>query len=846
MDDPSPNLTTGPRTLHRTQASRALKSTTKVAFPATDQSSMLPPTIRPPKLPSPKYRLPHDRAQPPPITVYPFSYLKASTMDGIWGNMSSERAAVHGIDGRTVDREWIRDRILTFRDLAEVMLQVARTKFECIERDWSVEETALNHAIELVLAAGFGPQELSIIDMQTMTAVAMDDAIEIAGLYIRARNPAFPVSITRPNVERIINYLRGDPNAYTKGPMHPLSCEQARSMSIGTASRQPTLSTSSASSTLVSTASSNTSSSGRSRSSSLKEFMRNRAFSVSHTASSSGATSLRSRASSQSSQLRSPASRATAEAHRERAAEIHTFAHDSPGVAAINDCFIPGICSMAPMAVLDVDSPVKIIWSKDEDDNPLPRAASLPGLVELLATSYGAQTELIRVAIIVSFRYYCTPKAFLRLVHKRWNAKGITPAQRIPEHIHLITFLILWLRSYWRWEDDQEALHRIKKFYYFDIRRATEVPQSLRTELVRAIERVNAVNWNRAERLPRSLDLHPVPGSGFSVARDTKILMAVHRLQKGFPQEVGQQLMRISSEKFRDIDPLDWYQYAASRSAMHGHALRSFLAHQNGVHIWVVEDILSQTAPMDRALAIEFWITIADYCLSQGDFCTMNSITNALQRSSVRNMRVSFLLVQYKLKLALRALQELQDPPAGAGVTTLIDGTRVADRLVEAVEAKGAPAVPDVGFLLTAANHLIERPENKLTYMSEGTSLVNLRFATHLRNFAARIDNYRVPFRFQARTQTGVQTFIHEMLGQYAPVCTTDADIERYLEGVCQKHAIKEPKRYTCSKQVITLKPGEGIDYCLVGKMKVIPTKDYDGTPIALKKLWSWIDMSER
>ncbi|KAI4517503.1 ras GEF [Schizophyllum commune Loenen D] len=658
---------------------------------------------------------------------------------------------------------------------------------------------------------------------------AVEDANEIGHLIIRIIIPTHEARVTRSGVWVILATLAYGSISFKNIPAHLEPLRQVRHNSCVTPSDRPTLQR-------ASTAPPSPSSPKRTRSNSLLGL-----FPTCHiplTRANSAPKKLigkatRTRTSSESSQLRPPASRATAMAHRQKLADRHHFVEVGSGSSAIEGCLVPGVCAIGPLDAVLHNMAVEIIYDNKDPDHPKPIAASVGGMAALAASG---DKQLCR-HILRSFRLYCTSETLLSAIAMRWNAPDVAPAKLIAERTRLVDFIVLWLQSFWRWENDLAALGDIIQLYNDHISTAEDVSTSARKEICEAIERVRRFDKPQAPLVdPQSV--RTIPASGYVAPRKGKLTMDVLCAARMSAREVAHCLARRANELYCEIDGVNWFVYVFRKNKDIGQALLDFLSYANRLHIWVVETIASEKTPMDRATRIGWWIDVADGCLSVGDFCSMVSILNALQISHIRNMRASTLLVKWESKMRFQIMKGFEEAPMGLRDVVLIDGTRVPNKFVAASDAAGPPAVPDAGFLLTLVERLRVLPENQLTRASKQTrdvNLLNLQFAENLYKFVERVEKHRVPFRFEAAQDGNVRSFVELELLERASNAAQDkmlSHLDDLFDKHKHKHLIDEPKDYYLEQRngpPVVLKPGEGFDYCLTDKMTIVPLNDGDG-----------------
>ncbi|TRM60298.1 ras guanine nucleotide exchange factor domain-containing protein [Schizophyllum amplum] len=512
-------------------------------------------------------------------------------------------------------------------------------------------------------------------------------------------------------------------------------------------------------------------------------------------------------------------------------AENHDYARPTDDGSPIIGCYVRGVAAFSPPKDIVDFTEVAIHWTTNKDGNKLPTGASLPGLVDLLVTEFGPETERTRDSILLAFRFFCTPVHLASMFEDRWkNLQKASPESRPAEGLAIIRALLRWLQQYWRDEHDVRAIAVIEHLFQDHIKLCDEIPEDVRDALQQAIQYVLDHPWCKTGGSASGACGTAIPASKFVMPEKPVTDLYTLRLQPKFVREFAQQLVRKSSKLYRAIDGLEWTVYAKIAEnkswSIHGQAVRDFIAYRHRINLWVLKDLLAETTPINRARVIEFWIDVAQTCLSYGDFSTMYSIVWALSQAFIRNvMCVSFLLVGYRRKLCLREMDTYMEV-----CKREVDGSVRADRMLEAVESKGTPAIPDPGNLTLLTGQIRFKKIVLEGSLKAGRPMVNLKFASHVQVFVKRIQKFQAPYEFAAKPDAVVRFMIEHHLSKFAYEDVTAGGHDRYLQSLhnqCHERTA-EPKVFECHGTKITLTSDNVIQYCIAGRMKVLHIDEYD------------------
>ena len=152
--------------------------------------------------------------------------------------------------------------------------------------------------------------------------------------------------------------------------------------------------------------------------------------------------------------------------------------------------------------------------------------------------------------------------------------------------------------------------------------------------------------------------------SFFSIGLSSK---AKDSLSKGYfcttdwsPEEIGDELMRISKSLLNKIHPRELYRaiFLKKNKEKDSKNVVDCVNRFNRLTSFIIEDILSYNLPKERAKIYERWVAIADYCKTNKDYNDLIAIFSALNNYIITGLNLTLKEVKSKTNSLFRQISD--------------------------------------------------------------------------------------------------------------------------------------------------------------------------------------------
>ena len=151
---------------------------------------------------------------------------------------------------------------------------------------------------------------------------------------------------------------------------------------------------------------------------------------------------------------------------------------------------------------------------------------------------------------------------------------------------------------------------------------------------------------NRSHCLTLNEKIH----SDKNISKRTNLLKGFFSLYDWKPEEVGEELIRVTKKLLNKIERKELYKaiYLKKNKNITSPNVIETINNFNKLTFFIIEDIISYDNPSDRAKIIEKWAQVADYCKSRKDFNDLIAIHSALNNYIITGLNLTNKELRYK------------------------------------------------------------------------------------------------------------------------------------------------------------------------------------------------------
>ena len=143
-----------------------------------------------------------------------------------------------------------------------------------------------------------------------------------------------------------------------------------------------------------------------------------------------------------------------------------------------------------------------------------------------------------------------------------------------------------------------------------------------------------------------------------NISKRTNLLKGFFSLYDWKPEEVGEELIRVTKKLLNKIERKELYKavYLKKNKNITSPNVIESINNFNKLTFFIIEDIISYDNPSDRARIIEKWAQVADYCKSRRDFNDCIAIHSALNNYIITGLNLTNKELRYKAIYLIKSL----------------------------------------------------------------------------------------------------------------------------------------------------------------------------------------------
>eukprot|EP01137_Pigoraptor_chileana_P016904 Opistho-2@74154 len=233
---------------------------------------------------------------------------------------------------------------------------------------------------------------------------------------------------------------------------------------------------------------------------------------------------------------------------------------------------------------------------------------------------------------------------------------------------------------------------------------------------------------------------------------------------KGWTHAVADQLTLIDQEHFSAIEPRECLSKNFSKDSEKAPNILRMIKQFNVVSMWVVESILKDSTPEERALRIEEFILVAKHLRKHNNFNGLLQIMSGFENTAILRLKRSWEKVDKDLLATFESLKDL------AKYANNFKNLR------ETLHKIDPPCVPYLGIYLTDLTFIADgNPDTVIT--PTGDELIHFQKYRLISRVIEEIQQYQhKPYALKKETP------LYDQLAAWQPSMTTEAAYTRSLE----------------------------------------------------------------
>lgn len=357
------------------------------------------------------------------------------------------------------------------------------------------------------------------------------------------------------------------------------------------------------------------------------------------------------------------------------------------------------------------------------------RGGTLQALVERL-TYHSSMNPTFTTAMLLTFRSFTTPQDLFQELVRRF---GIQPPEGLSQEefvlwtekkqklvrLRVVNIMKKWLDEYWYEDCSNKSIQILlesMQAFAEQLKRQNNPGHEKITKLVEAKLHFDETGSRRViQNLPTSAPQPILPRN----LKKMKILDVE-------PIELARQLTVREFKLFEKITPYECLTRRQRKTRLRNVSIETprhidaFIHNSNDLTNWVSHMILKYVDTKKRALAIKYFINVAEYCRQFNNFSSMMAIISALFSATIHRMKKTWALLPSK------AMETLDN------MNKLMNSSRNFNEYRDILRMVSPPVIPFFGVYLS-----------DLTFVEDGNPDC-LQDNPNLINFAKRLKSAEI------------------------------------------------------------------------------------------------------
>lgn len=298
------------------------------------------------------------------------------------------------------------------------------------------------------------------------------------------------------------------------------------------------------------------------------------------------------------------------------------------------------------------------------------RGGTLQALVERL-TYHNSMNPTFNTAMLLTFRSFTTPQELFQELVRRF---GIQPPEGLSQdefirwtdqkqklvRLRVVNIMKKWLDEYWYEDCTAKSIQTLlvsMQAFAEQLQRQNNPGHEKITKLVEA--RLNSDDSTRRRLIQNS----PVPPPSPILPRNVKKL----KILDVDPLELARQLTLREFKLFEKITPFECLTRRQRKTKLRNNSIENtrhidaFIHNSNDLTNWVPYMILKYSETKKRALAIKYFVTVAEYCRQYNNFSSMMAVISALYSATIHRMKKTWASVSEKTLETLDNMNKLMN-----------------------------------------------------------------------------------------------------------------------------------------------------------------------------------------